>query len=226
MSRPRIRTLKPELWADEAIGRLGPWERLLFVGLITMADDDGRLRALPSAIAGHVFPYDNVPPGRITKWLRMIEATSLIVLYGSEGTDYVQIRTWAEHQRINRKVDSTLPAPPDQPPPPYKKRAIPEATRRAVARAAGAIPGERTPAACHYCGTAGAICWGRISSGRAGSWITFDGLELDHQIPELEGGGNGPDNIVLACQKCNRHKGHRHGPEYAPVHHLKSVRTG
>ena len=116
MSRPRIRTLKPECWQDEAIGKLGPWERLLFVGLITMADDEGRLRALPSAIAGHVFPYDDVPPAKVKKWLRAIEAVDLVVLYDHDGVRYAAITGWSTHQKINRKVDSRLPAPSSQTP--------------------------------------------------------------------------------------------------------------
>jgi hypothetical protein len=109
--RPRIRTLKPEVWEDEAIGRLGPWERLLFVGLITMADDEGRLRALPSAIAGHIFPYDDHPPAKILKWLEAVKCAGLIDRYEHSGTAYVQITGWAKHQKINRPQASALPAP-------------------------------------------------------------------------------------------------------------------
>lgn len=111
MSRPRIRTLKPEMWADEAIGHLDPWERLLFIGLITMADDKGRLRALPSAIAGHVFPYDDFPPSKILKWLGSIADAGLIQRYHIGETDYIQVTGWAKHQKINRPQDSSLPAP-------------------------------------------------------------------------------------------------------------------
>lgn len=111
MSRPRIRTLKPEIWEDQAVGKLGPWERLLFVGLITMADDDGRLLALPSAIAGRVFPWDNGAAAKVGGWLRKVASVELVVLYQHDDIDYVQIRSWSAHQKINRKVESNLPAP-------------------------------------------------------------------------------------------------------------------
>lgn len=109
--RPRIRTLKPEIWEDEAVGRLGAWERLLYIGLITMADDEGRLRALPSAIAGHVFPYDDLGPGKILKWLDAIGTANLVQRYTHAGVDYVQIKGWSSHQKINRPTASKLPAP-------------------------------------------------------------------------------------------------------------------
>lgn len=111
MTRPRIRTLKPELWQDEAVGQLGPWPRLLFIGLITMADDEGRLRAMPTAIAGHVFPYDEVAPRRLRGWLEEVAGMGLIELYAYGTTPYIQITGWAKHQKVYKATPSTLPPP-------------------------------------------------------------------------------------------------------------------
>lgn len=91
----------------------------------------------------------------------------------------------------------------------FKKRAIPQASRRAVALREGAIPGETTRICCHYCGAAGSCWWPRLLSGRPGAWVAFTGLELDHVTPESRGGSSDPDNLVLACRTCNRQKGHR-----------------
>jgi hypothetical protein len=112
MSRPRIRTLKPEMWADEKIGGLSRDARLLFVGLITMADDEGRLRAMPAAILGHVFPYDDDAPRKLAKWLEQIEMYGLIVRYEHAGKPYISLSGWERHQKINRARKSDLPAPP------------------------------------------------------------------------------------------------------------------
>lgn len=86
-------------------------------------------------------------------------------------------------------------------------RSMPEATRRAVALANGAIPGETTRAFCHYCGAEGKIVWRRLHSGAPGSWVTFPGLELDHVHPVAHGGEGDASNVVLACRSCNRKKG-------------------
>ena len=112
MSRPRIRTIKPELWADEKIGRISREARLLFIGLVTFADDDGRFRALPSAICGHCFPYDTDAPRKLDKWMAELEYVGLIRTYAFRGVAYAHLPGWDKHQRINRKNDSTLPAPP------------------------------------------------------------------------------------------------------------------
>lgn len=87
------------------------------------------------------------------------------------------------------------------------KRSMPEATRRAVALANGAVPGETTTAFCHYCGAEGSIVWRRLFSGVPGSWVIFPGLELDHVHPVALGGDGSHENVVLACRTCNRQKG-------------------
>lgn len=86
----------------------------------------------------------------------------------------------------------------------FKKRAIPAASRRAVALKAGGQPLRTVAAACHYCGAPGRIHW--ITA----SWVTFEDLELDHVVPEYHGGDGSPANLVLACVPCNRRKGARY----------------
>lgn len=111
MSRPRIRTIKPECWQDEAVGSLSHMERLLWIGLITMADDEGRLRAPVTAINGHVFPWDDLANTRVKKALDAIEAAGLIVQYEHDGKPYAAFPKWGDHQKIDRATSSKLPAP-------------------------------------------------------------------------------------------------------------------
>jgi 5-methylcytosine-specific restriction endonuclease McrA len=89
---------------------------------------------------------------------------------------------------------------------PYKKRTIPAHTRRAVALAAGAVPGETTDAPCTYCGVIGNVHWPQLRGGQPGAWVSLTGLEFDHVFPESLGGSSLPENVVLACRKCNRAK--------------------
>lgn len=97
----------------------------------------------------------------------------------------------------------------------YRKVAIPAATRRAVALAAGHDPaGTHSMASCAYCGAPGGIYWPRTSKGEPGGWVHFTDLELDHVIPEWAGGEPGPENVVLACRPCNRSKKNRTPEEW------------
>lgn len=111
--RPRIRTIKPELWQDERVGKLSRDARLLLVALVTMADDEGRIRALPAAIIGHAYAYDRDAPRKLPAWIAEIVASGQIVEYEDSGVPYLAFRHWKRHQRINRATASTLPAPPD-----------------------------------------------------------------------------------------------------------------
>lgn len=108
---PRIRSLKPEIWQDESIGRLSSWERLLFIGLITMADDEGRLRALPRLILGHVFPHDRISEARLRRWLLNLHREGLIVVYEHADFTYAHVVNFTRHQKIDKPSPSTLPAP-------------------------------------------------------------------------------------------------------------------
>jgi hypothetical protein len=85
------------------------------------------------------------------------------------------------------------------------KKAIPEATRRAVALRYGCEPGGSTLAKCHYCPATGRITWTRLYSGKPGSWVHFE-LSLDHVVPESAGGSMDSENFVLACKSCNSSK--------------------
>lgn len=105
----RIRSLKPQVWQDEKIGQVSRDARLLFVGLITQADDDGRFLTLPSVICGNVFPRDTDAARKLPKWFAELEAVGLIRLYGGE---YGCLPKWTSHQKISHPTPSILPAPP------------------------------------------------------------------------------------------------------------------
>jgi hypothetical protein len=111
MTRRRIRTLKPEVWEDEKVGQVSREARLLFVGLITYADDDGRFRAMPSQVVGHIYPYDQDAPRRLAKWMNELASVGLILLYERDGVQYGVIPNFRKHQRISHPKESLIPPP-------------------------------------------------------------------------------------------------------------------
>lgn len=129
--RLRIRTLKPEIWADEKVGSLSLHARLLFVGLITMADDQGRLQDLPPAILGHVFPHDDLSLTRVVRCVDEIVQTGMLVRYEVGGRRYLAFRHWADHQKVNRAVDSRFPQPPVSDPSVKAHGSVSDKSRRA-----------------------------------------------------------------------------------------------
>jgi len=56
----RIRQVKPEFWSDPSIGRLRLDERLTYIGLWQIADDDGWFVWEIPHVAARLYPFDAV----------------------------------------------------------------------------------------------------------------------------------------------------------------------
>lgn len=112
----RIRTIKPSIWSDDTFADLSRDARLLAIGLISMADDQGRFVASVAAVSGYVFPHDDLPPAAVKRWLAEIEkkAANMVTFYAVDGRRYGAFRQWRTHQVINRASSSTLPPPPGE----------------------------------------------------------------------------------------------------------------
>lgn len=105
----RIRTLKPEFWSDEKLSECSLSARLLFIGLISFADDAGRMEFSPHRIRMQVFPCGSVKPRELTAMLGELTERSLIRIYQVDSKDYLGIPGFLKHQRINRPTPSKIP---------------------------------------------------------------------------------------------------------------------
>lgn len=127
-SAVRIRTVKPEFWQSESNSRLRRDTRLLFVGLLNLADDEGRFRAHPGFIAGQVFPFDDDAREVTATGLAELERAGKVRRYTAGGDTYGVVTKFGEHQKVDKRYPSKLPAPPptaDCPPTPADKSAGP-----------------------------------------------------------------------------------------------------
>lgn len=113
----RIRSIKPEMFTrDRAFGRSSRDARLLFVGLITQADDAGRQEGDPAVIASAIFPYDrHLATEDVEAWLAELAAVELIVRYEVDGDPYISLTGW-HNQKIDRPTPTKHPAPPGDEP--------------------------------------------------------------------------------------------------------------
>lgn len=107
----RIRTIKPAFWGSSATAILSRDARLLMLGLISMADDDGRFLASTNAVNGYVFPNDDLAPTKVRKWIDELAKAGLVHEYERDGVRYGCLPSWHEHQVINRYTPSVLPEP-------------------------------------------------------------------------------------------------------------------
>ncbi len=108
----RIRSLKPSIWADERFSEVGRDARLLFIGMISHADDDGRLVASASSLLGAIYPHDDPNAKQVEKWRAELVAVGLIEVYQHGKGTYAHLIGWANHQYIQKRMKSTLPPPP------------------------------------------------------------------------------------------------------------------
>lgn len=107
----RIRTLKPSIWTDERFIELGRDARLLFVGMISQADDEGRLVASGVALIGAIYPHDEVTIKQVEKWRDEIANVGLATVYRAGKGTFAALPGWKQHQYIQKKQKSTLPVP-------------------------------------------------------------------------------------------------------------------
>lgn len=108
---PRIRTIKPSFWSSRTAALVSREARLLAVGLISFADDDGRFLASNGAITGYVYPNDDdVTPAKLKRWMGELEKVGFAVFYEVEGIKYGAVNF--THQRISHPNPSTFPPPP------------------------------------------------------------------------------------------------------------------
>jgi hypothetical protein len=108
----RIRTVKPDYWGDPKTARLSLPARLLFIGLLTEADDEGRFLASGKKLAGSLFQNDDdVTPKKVLGWLCELETVGFVRRYTVEEVEYAHIPAFNDHQRISHPTPSRLPNP-------------------------------------------------------------------------------------------------------------------
>ena len=108
----RIRTIKPEFWEDEKLAKLPIHARLLFIGTWNFADDNGVLLANPVLMKSHIFPYEDIGISTISEWIDMLVENGMLIRTTYNGKDYLVIRKFLIHQKINRKsIRINIPLP-------------------------------------------------------------------------------------------------------------------
>lgn len=105
----RSRNIKPGFFLNDQLAEIEPLGRLLFAGLWTIADREGRLEDRPKRIKVEVLPYDNC---NVDHLLNELHKRNFIIRYEVDGERYIQITNWHKHQNPHcKEKKSTIPAP-------------------------------------------------------------------------------------------------------------------
>lgn len=110
----RKRMLSPEIWESESFSSLSDFQKIVFIGLISLADDEGRGKANPSFIKSTLFPYDeNRRVAEVKSALSQIARCTSTQFYNVNGSEYYFLTSWKKWQKIDKPSKSKLPPPPN-----------------------------------------------------------------------------------------------------------------
>ena len=85
----RKRMLSPDIWESQSFSSLSDLSKIVFIGLISLADDDGRGKANPAFIKSTLFPYDeNRRVAEVKSALSQIARCTSTQFYSVNGNDY------------------------------------------------------------------------------------------------------------------------------------------
>lgn len=98
------------IWESEDYGKLSNLGKIIFIGLFSLADDEGRGRANPMYLKSKLFPYnEGVRSTDIEKALSEISSNMSIVFYNCDGNDYYSLLSWNIFQKIDKPTSSKIP---------------------------------------------------------------------------------------------------------------------
>ena len=105
--------ISPEIWDSQNFSQLSDLAKIVFISLISHADDEGRGKAHPTRIKSSTFPYDE---GRrvadIKSALSEIARRMSVQFYSVNGIEYYFLTNWGKWQKIDKPSQSKLPPPP------------------------------------------------------------------------------------------------------------------
>ena len=105
----RSRNIKPGFFVNDLLAEIDPLGRLLFIGLWTIADKEGRLEDRPKRIQASCLPYDQA---NVDSYLNQLQEKGFIRRYSVEQKMYIQIINWRRHQNPHHKeTGSEIPEP-------------------------------------------------------------------------------------------------------------------
>jgi len=105
------RMIDDSMWANERFAEMPMGARLLQIGIINHADDQGRMKANPVYLRAQIFPYDDISPKQIKEWLDIMAANDTIILFDADGRAYLQLTNWWKYQALQYAQPSQCPRP-------------------------------------------------------------------------------------------------------------------
>ena len=105
----RIRTVKPEFWQDEDLAEISETARLVAIGLLNMADDEGFFNANEKLVSSLLFPLTE-PSVSIHECFNQLVQSGYLKLYPCKKGKkvYGEVVNFLKHQKVNRPSSSKI----------------------------------------------------------------------------------------------------------------------
>lgn len=108
----RKRMLSPEIWDSESFGSLSVLGKIIWIGLISQADDEGIGKAKPSYIKAKLFPFnDEMRVVDVEATLAELASKVSVTFYEVEGMQLYSLDNWLSWQKIDKPTKSKLKKP-------------------------------------------------------------------------------------------------------------------
>lgn len=117
----RKRMIDPTIWADEDFGSLSADAMVMYMGMISNADDEGRLPGNALYLTSTIFPYRGFDEKK-SNTLRneILSKMKSVILYTVDEKEYLQFKNWLQYQSINKPSGSKYPPLPKD----YRKATV------------------------------------------------------------------------------------------------------
>lgn len=107
----RIRSIKPNFFRSRSVKALNSDEKLVWIGLWSAADDEGRLIDEVGILVGDLWAL-SLSAAKLDRILLQLHTAGRIIRYEMAGHAYIQVTNWTEHQRISNPTPSVIPPVP------------------------------------------------------------------------------------------------------------------
>lgn len=90
--------ISPRIWEDPSFNKLNIGARLLFIGMISNADDEGYIRADIGSLKRLIFGFDN-ELSELPNWIEKLVEFKNIHFYKKDDEKYAHFLKWNDYQK-------------------------------------------------------------------------------------------------------------------------------
>ena len=101
--------ISPEIWDSENFSKLSILARLVFIGMFSNADDEGRGKAKAAFLKSKLFPYDeSMRVADVESALDEVAENMSVTMYSHDGNEYYSFDNWKKWQKVDKPSPSNI----------------------------------------------------------------------------------------------------------------------